>query len=130
MPIWVSEEIVRVIHSELLFEHGGLPGPSRPGALEAALLRPQNLLAYGDPSATLWQLGASYACAVARGHCFPDGNKRAALGTLDVFLQLNGHELTAGDTPETVSVIQAVASGQLSEDQLADWIKANSKPLT
>jgi prophage maintenance system killer protein len=47
-----------------------------------------------------------------------------------VFLQLNGHELTAGDTPETVSVIQAVASGQLSEDQLADWIKANSKPLT
>jgi len=91
--------------------------------LEAALARPQNLLGYGNHQPSLSTLASSYEFGLARGHCFPDGNKRVALSTLDVFLQLNGYELTAGDT------FRALAAGQLSEEQLAEWISANSQPL-
>jgi death on curing protein len=74
-------------------------------------------------------LAAAYGFGLARGHCFPDGNKRVALATMDVFLQLNGYELTAADSPETVATIRALAAGELTESELGVWITANYKPL-
>ena len=129
MPTWVSEVVARAIHSQLLTEHGGLQGHSRTGALEAALARPQNLLGYAQPEPTLAKLAAAYGFALACGHCFPDGNKRLALAVIDNFLQLNGYELTAADSPETVVMIAAVAGGEMSEEQLAEWIQTNCQPL-
>lgn len=125
-PIWVSEQAARYIHAELLAEHGGLPGPSREGALEAALARPQHLYhkAAAEPP-SLARLAAAYGFALARGHCFPDGNKRLSLAVIDVFLQLNGLALTA-DEAEAVVVIRAVAAGELDEDELTAWISENS----
>ena len=110
-------------------EHGGLPGTSREGSLEAALARPQQLFTYTKPRPSLARLAAAYAFALARGHCFPDGNKRIALSVLDVFLQLNRHELTAGEV-EVVFVIRELAAGAMSEGALAEWIKVNSRRLS
>lgn len=114
------------MHAELLAEHGGLPGPAREGSLESALARPRQLCARVRPRPPLARLAAAYAYGIARGHCFPDGNKRLALATLDVFLQLNGSELEAGE-PDAVAVIRALAAGELSEKALATWIAANSR---
>jgi death on curing protein len=47
---------------------------------------------------------------------------------MDLFLQLNGRELTA-DEASAVVVIRAVAAGEMDEDELAAWIAANSGPL-
>jgi death on curing protein len=130
VPTWLSEEIVRTLHAELISEHGGLPGPSRSGALGAALARPQNVLAYGNREPSVARLAAAYGFAFARGHCFPDGNKRVALSTMDVFLQLNGYELVAPDGPDMVATIRALAASEISEEQLAAWVDANCKALT
>lgn len=62
---------------------------------------------------------------MARGHGFPDGNKRVALAVMDVFPRLNGLELSASET-DTVGNIQALAAGDLTEEQLAEWIAAAS----
>lgn len=118
---------VVAIQSELIAEHGGLSGPPRPGDLEAALARPRNLHAYQESAATLPRLAADYGYALARGHCFPDGNKRVALATIDVFLRMNGLELTAPET-DAVHVIQSLAAGGIGEDELAEWIAACSQP--
>lgn len=126
--LWLSLESIIAIHGELLHEHGGLPGPPHPGALEGALGRPQNLLAYADPPPDLAQLAASYALGLARNHCFPDGNKRTALASIDVFLRMNGHKLIAGEM-EAVAVILAVAVGEVSEEQLATWVRQFMTPL-
>lgn len=129
-PAWVPLRAVVAIQGELIAEHGGLQGPPRQGDLEAALGRPVNLHAYCESPPTLPRLAAAYGFALARGHCFPDGNKRVALAIVDVFLQLNGMELTA-DELDAVSTIQSLAAGELTEDQLAEWIDANSaKPGT
>jgi death on curing protein len=119
--LWLSIEIVIALHGELLDEHGGPPGPPKAGALESTLARPQQLLAYGDPPPNLARLAACYAYGVATNHCFPDGDKRAALAALDVFLRLNDHKLIASEM-EAVVTIEAVAAGRMSEQKLAAWI--------
>jgi len=127
-PVWLSERTARYIHAELMAEHGGLLGPSREGALEGALAGPQARYRYAPESASLEQLAAAYGYGLARGHCFADGNKRLCLAVIDVFLQLNGRELTAGEA-DAVVTIRAVAAGEMSEEALAEWIRANSGPL-
>jgi death-on-curing protein len=127
-PNWVPLRAVIAIQGELIAEHGGLAGPSRQGDLEAALGRPVNLHGYSESPPSLPRLAAAYGFALARGHCFPDGNKRVALAVIDVFLRMNGTELTATEM-DAVDAIQALAAGDLTEDQLAGWITANSTAL-
>ncbi len=124
---WVPLRAVIAIQGELIAEHGGLAGPPRQGDLEAALGRPVNLHAYAEASLTLPRLAAACGFALARGHCFPDGNKRVALAIIDVFLRLNGHALNA-DEMDAVLTIQALAAGDLTEDALAEWIAEHSVP--
>jgi death on curing protein len=125
-PIWVSLRAAIAIQGELIAEHGGLAGPPRNGDLEAALGRPVNLHAYAESPPSLARLAAAYGFALARGHCFPDGNKRVALAIIDVFLRMNGLALTADET-DAVVTIRALAAGDLTEEELAEWIAANAK---
>lgn len=127
-PVWVPSNAVVAIHQALLQEHGGLQGPPRPDSLEAALARPQQLHHYTQPTPLLAQLAAAYGFALAKGHCFADGNKRVALAIIDVFLQMNGSELTASE-PDAVVTMQALAAGEISEEELAVWIEANARPI-
>lgn len=128
-PSWVPLRAVVAIQAELIAEHGGLAGPPRQGDLEAALGRPVNLHAYSENPPTLPRLAAAYGYALARGHCFPDGNKRVALATIDVFLRMNGLQLTA-DEMDAVDTIQSLAAGNLTEEALAEWLTANSSPIS
>lgn len=128
IPIWVPFDAVVAIHRALVQEHGGLIGPPRPDSLGAALARPRQLHHYAKPEPSLPRLAAACGFALARGHCFADGNKRVALAIIDVFLQLNGSELAASE-PDAVVTLQALSAGELSEDELTDWIAANLQPL-
>jgi death-on-curing protein len=125
LPItWLESRDLVHFHKELISDHGGLFGTPRQTALESTLARPQNLYAY-DPSATIFQLAASYGYGLARNHCFPDGNKRIALAAMDVFLAINGAELVASE-PDAVVTIRSLAAGEMTEDELAQWVKANA----
>lgn len=108
-------------------EHGGLPGPPDEGALQSTLARPLHLLAYKQ-SSTLFDLAASYGYGFARNHCFPDGNKRMALESIDVFLIVNGHELIAQEMEATITM-NALAEGHMSENDLSAWIESNATAL-
>jgi death on curing protein len=123
-PTWILESAVRAIHAELIREHGGLQGASR----EGSLARPQHAYAYAASAPSLASLAASYGFALAKGHCFSDGNKRIALAIIDVFLQLNGSELVAREE-DAAATILALAAGDLSEPDLADWIKAHCQAV-
>ena len=128
MPRWIPEAAVRAIHAELLAEHGGLDGLVDEDMLGTTLARPQHLETYSNPPASLFQLAAAYGFGFAKNHCFKDGNKRISLVAIDVFLQLNGYELMAQET-EAVIVIEGLAAGDMSEDDLALWIESNAAPI-
>jgi len=119
-PRWISMLALVLLHAESLAEHGGAEGIRDEGLLESALARPLNLYSYEgvtDPA----RLAACYAYGLARNHAFVDGNKRAALLGIGLFLALNGYELDA-DQVEATRVIFDLAGGQLSEEALAEWI--------
>ncbi len=120
--LWVQEDVACAIHLEQLREHGGGEGVRDLGLLQSALARPENLAAYGDPDVAA--LAASYAFGIARNHPFVDGNKRTAYVVCELFLALNGHILTSSDADSTLTFL-ALAAGELTEESLADWIRAN-----
>jgi len=112
------------MHDRLLAEHGGSAGIRDQGLLESALARPKNLFAYEKPS--LFELAAAYACGIVKSHPFIDGNKRTGFMTAYVFLGINQIEVTAPES-DVVLKTRAVASGELSEDAFAAWLKENSE---
>lgn len=118
--VWVATDVARVAHAEQLAEHGGGQGTRDDRLLDSAMARPQNLAAYGDPDAAA--LAAAYAYGIARNHPFIDGNKRTAAVISETFLVLNGFDLNTSDA-EVVVAFLALAAGELSEDELADWFR-------
>ena len=122
--IWLDARAITAIHDEQLAEHGGASGTRDQGLLESALSRPINLAAYEKPDAAA--LAASYAVGLAKNHPFVDGNKRTAFVALELFLALNGFELNASDV-DCVLTMLAVASGEMDEPMLAEWIRGNIK---
>lgn len=122
---WIEFESVLIFHDLQLLEHGGAAGVRDEGGLRSALARPQNLAAYGDPD--LFELAAAYAVGIAKNHPFVDGNKRTAFVTAGAFLDLNGSGLRA-DEAEAALVFLRLAAGDLTEDALADWLRANATP--
>jgi death-on-curing protein len=118
--------VVEAIHLDQLREHGGMPGLRDEGSLESALARPRHKLTY-KRKPDLASLAAAHAYGLARNHPFRDGNKRVAFVTMIVFLGLNGHDLVA-DEPDVVTVMLRIAAGNLSEAELAKWIRRHMSP--
>ena len=121
-PQWLSLAVALAVHDRQLAEHGGPAGVRDHGALESALARPVNQWAYGedDPCA----LAAAYAFGIARNHPFVDGNKRTAWVFARLFLRINSHTLSFTPT-DAVKTVLALASGDLAEDELADWFRTH-----
>ncbi|MBV9932554.1 MAG: type II toxin-antitoxin system death-on-curing family toxin [Alphaproteobacteria bacterium] len=117
---WITPDVAVAAHAEQLAEHGGGEGLRDSGALESAMARPRNAAAYGSPDAAA--LAAAYAYGIARNHPFVDGNKRTATVVSESFLVLNGYGLTATDA-EVVVAFLALAAGELSEEEMADWFR-------
>jgi death-on-curing protein len=124
--IWVDASVALAIHDEQLAEHGGAGGVRDAGAFESAMARPVNLAAYGEPDSAA--LAAAYGFGLARNHAFVDGNKRTAYVVSEMFLALNGIKLTSSDADGILTFV-ALAAGDLTEDALADWFRANSGTL-
>lgn len=118
--VWIENSVVHAIHEMQLAEHGGLVGVRAPDLLESALARPQNLDAYGIPDAAA--LAAAYGWGIARNHPFIDGNKRTAFVATELFLNLNGLELTADDAACVLTML-SVAAGEMSEDAFSHWLR-------
>lgn len=126
--IWLSKAVVLAAHEEQLSEHGGAVGLRDDGLLEAALARPKHLLSYTEPEPDIPALAASYAFGIARDHPFTDGNKRTSLVVAETFMLLNGVELEAGDA-ELLSTWLLLAEGEISESNLAAWLRERSVSL-
>lgn len=121
---WISVDVAVTAHAEQLAEHGGGEGVRDLALLESAMARPRNLAAYGEPDAAA--LAAAYAYGIARNHPFIDGNKRTAAVVSETFLILNSYRLTASDA-ELVVAFVALAAGELSEEEIANWFRERAE---
>lgn len=123
---WLEIEAVLAAHDASLAVDGGSPGLRDKGLLESALERPRNRYHYEGVDG-LCDLAATYAVGLAKNHPFVDGNKRTAFMSCAAFLLINGQRLTA-DQAEAAQVMLDVAAGAIDVDELANWLKANTRP--
>ena len=113
--------MIDAIHADQVRQHGGLTGTRDENALESALARPKQKWSY-EPACDLADLAAAYGFGLVRNHPYRDGNKRIGFLALATFLGINGIELDATDA-DVVATMVSLAAGELSEPQLARWIR-------
>jgi death on curing protein len=121
-PRWLTESQVTRIHHEQLVIFGGPAGIRDVGLLQSALDRPRNKWAYG--ARDLAVLAAAYGFGLAKNHPFVDGNKRAAFAAIIVFMAKNRAPIEPKSGEATHTILE-LAAGNLSENQLAEWIRTN-----
>ena len=115
--IHLTVEIVAEIHAEAITRFGGSEGLRDQALLESAVAAPQATFGGCSPYTDVVDVAAAYLFYLCGNHPFVDGNKRVALGSCLVFLQLNG--LTpAPDSEEWETLTFAVAAGALSREEV------------
>ena len=124
-PKWLPSVVVQAIHADQVKQHGGALGLRDRGLLDSALHRAPNHWHY-QPFIDLPYLAALYGVGLAQNHPFVDGNKRTAFQAMYVFLSLNGLRLSVRET-DVVTIMRAVASGALKEDDVASWLRENTQ---
>lgn len=107
------------MHTVLMQRYGGAPGVRDPGALEAALFRPQTGY-YEDIVAE----AAALMESLAINHPFLDGNKRIAFAAADVFLRINGWRLQRSPMQIHAEMIQMFEAGTFDLARLDPWLRA------
>jgi death on curing protein len=91
--------------------------PSAESALAAPFAGVADQMFYEHPV----QRAAILASRIMRNHPLPDGNKRAALYLMDLYLEENGYRFTASPG-EIDRMFRAVAARQHSEDYFIAWV--------
>ena len=126
-PVWIEYVLAIAIHQRSLAEHGGSDGIRDKGLLESALFRPQNLLAYSEP--TIFDLAAAYGYGITQNHPFIDGNKRTSYVVMRTFLKLNGYDIKASAI-EKYEIWLRLADSKISEAELGKWIEVKAFKIT
>ena len=106
------------LHTVLMQRYGGAGGVRDPGALEAALFRPQTGY-YADIIAE----AAALLESLAINHPFVDGNKRIAFAAADVFLRINGWCLKRPSMVIHKEMSQLFEAGTFDIAHLEPWLR-------
>lgn len=106
------------MHGVLIQRFGGAPGVRDPGALEAALFRPQTGY-YEDIVAE----AAALMESLAINHPFVDGNKRIAFAAADVFLRINGWHLQRMPMQIYKEMMQMFEASTFDIAHLDPWLR-------
>lgn len=116
LPLFLTLEQVEAIHVRSLVEHGGAGGIRDAGGLESAVMQPQNVHYYlgGD----LFNIAAAYAFHIAEAQAYLDGNRRTAIASALIFLEINGIETTGIDPMELYQPMIDVSAGKLDREGL------------
>jgi death on curing protein len=116
------------MHTVAVEEFGGLSGIRDRGLLESALARP--LASFGGRNLydTPFKRAAALAESLALNHGFVDGNKRTAMYTMAAWLEREGYVIEAA-RGELRDLALAIASHELSMEQIAAWLEQRSKQI-
>ncbi len=120
-PRFLSLDNVLGLHRDTIAMEGGLPGVRDLGLLESAVMMPQQQFGGDYLHPDLAAMAAAYLYHLAANHPFMDGNKRVAAMAAFVFLDVNGHDLTA--SPDAFeAVVMGVANGTVTKAGVTQWM--------
>ena len=98
------------------------------GLIESAVNAPFQTFGGQDLYPTIFDKAAQLSYGLTENHGFIDGNKRAAIHSMMVYLLLNGFDLIA-DEDEIFDVAMNLAAGKISSAELSDWLELKTKKV-
>jgi death-on-curing protein len=121
-PYFLTLSEVLLILQDQIRRYGGKYGILDIGLLSSAIAMPQSTFESKYLHKNIYEQAAAYAFHICQNHPFLDGNKRTALATALVFLDINGIEI---DDPneELYEVIMKTAKGINKKDDIAQALK-------
>ena len=126
---FLPEEVVIIIHSDLLERYGGKAGIRDIALLQSALAQPKVTVGRKFVHKSVFDKAAAYGFHLCKNHPFIDGNKRVAFVLMDIFLQRNGWEIAANEE-DAYSLMIDLSSGNVSKTELSSWLKNHSARLS
>lgn len=115
------------IYSRVMQQTGGAVGIRDLGALESAVAQPRMTFGGQELYPGIVDKASALGFSLIQNHPFLDGNKRAGHAALEMFLVLNGYEISAS-VNEQVDVILQVASGDWGREAFTNWLRSHIQP--
>ena len=111
------------IHSNQIKLYGGKEGIRDISLLSSAVAMPYATFSEEYLHRDIYEMAAAYAFHICQNHAFIDGNKRTALASSLVFLELNG--ISIADPEEKLyEALMNIASGKLSKESFAEILRS------
>ena len=126
-PTFLSLPELLEIHQDQIERYGGSLGVRDMGLLQSAAAMPQAGFGGQYLHSDMFEMAAAYLYHVVQNHPFIDGNKRVGAAAADVFLVLNGIELTASEDAYEQLVL-SVAQGRTAKSAVVEFLRENSQP--
>lgn len=121
-PLFLTLVEVIEIQTDQVKRYGGGGGVRDFGLLESALAQPEASFAGEWLHKDLYEMAAAYAYHFCQNHPFIDGNKRTALASALVFLELNGMSL-ADPKGLLKDAMLKIAEGKMNKPEFAKFLR-------
>ena len=121
---FVDFKEVVALHGHGITLHGGEGGAPKPGCVEGKIGGAISAALYSveaDEEPDLLCAAANLMVYLVLGHCFTDGNKRAAWSATIRVLDLNGIRLN-GDDPEAAALVEQIAEHKVDTNGVIAWL--------
>lgn len=122
--IKLSQDKVLILHEIITEETGGSPSVRDLSLLNSALESAFATFGGAELYPTRQQKAARIGFSLISNHAFVDGNKRIGMYVLLIFLEVNGVKIRPTND-EVARVGLAVAAGEMTYDDLLEWILDN-----
>lgn len=122
--IKLSQDKVLILHEIITEETGGSPNVRDLSLLNSALESAFATFGGAELYPTRQQKAARIGFSLISNHAFVDGNKRIGMYVLPIFLEVNGVKIRPTND-EVARVGLAVAAGEMTYDDLLEWILDN-----
>jgi death-on-curing protein len=117
---------VEKIHDILIDRFGGAKGIRDKGLLESSINRPFQTFDGQELYPNPIDKAAAIFESIIKNHSFIDGNKRTAYVLMRLILKSNNVDIQSGHHNK-YDFVMGAASGQITFDQIKNWIKDNVK---
>ena len=108
-------------------DHAAIAGLPRLALAESALHTPFASFGGVEAYPTLVEQAAVLLEHLVKNHPLPDANKRAAFLLTARFLDANGLEWGSQDVKTDASLIERVAAGQATHEEVVAWIRDRTR---
>ena len=110
------------IHSNQMRLYGGLPGIRDINLLSSAIAMPHASFHGEYLHNDIYEMAAAYAFHIGKNHPFIDGNKRTALVSALVFLELNGISISDSQG-KLYDAMLDLSTGKLNKSEFASILR-------